>query len=216
MITPGNIILLNGASSAGKTSILLALQQVLDTPYLDAGIDKFLWMLPKRYLDVPLWHDVFEYSWREQDGTRVLSIQAGPLGHRLMSGMHQAIAALSQAGNNVIADHVLIERQWVQECAYLFANLPALFVGVHCPLEVLEQRERERSDRTLGQARAYLRKVHAHGIYDLEIDTSRFSPVECALRIRQRLEDDSPPHAFKVLRERMKGDLSKCEEGHQI
>ena len=32
MITPGNIILLNGASSAGKTSILLALQQVLDTP----------------------------------------------------------------------------------------------------------------------------------------------------------------------------------------
>jgi len=199
----GNIILLNGASSAGKTSILLALQQVLDTPYLDAGIDKFLWMLPKPYLDVPLWHDVFEYSWHENGDTRELSIQAGPLGHKLMSGMHQAIAALSQAGNNVIADHVLIERQWVQECACLFADLPALFVGVHCPLEVLEQRERERSDRTLGQARAYFRTVHAHGIYDLDVDTSRFSPVECALQIKQRLQDGPPPQAFKMLRERM-------------
>lgn len=205
MITPGNIILLNGASSAGKTSILLALQQVLDTPHLDAGIDKFLWMLPKRYLDVPLWHGVFEYTWREQGNTKEPSIQAGPLGNRLMSGMHQAIAALSQAGNNVIADHVLIERQWIQECADLFADLPAMFVGVHCPLEVLEQRERERGDRTLGQARAYFRKVHAHGIYDLHVDTSRSSPVECALQIKQRLQDGIPPRAFKMLRERMNG-----------
>jgi len=203
MITPGNIILLNGASSAGKTSILVALQQILDMPYLDAGIDKFLWMLPKRYLDVPLWHDVFEYAWREQGDTRELFIQAGPLGHRLMSGMHHAIAIMSQAGNNIIADHVLIERQWVLECACLFADLPALFVGVHCPLEILEQRERERSDRTLGQARAYFRTVHAHGIYDLEVDTSRFSPVECALQIKQRLQDGPPPQAFKMLRERM-------------
>jgi len=204
-MTLGNIILLNGASSAGKTSILLALQQVLDTPYLDAGIDKFLWMLPKQYLDVPLWHEVFEYSWRENGDTRELSIQAGPLGHKLMSGMHQSIVALSQSGNNVIADHVLIERQWVQECARLFADLPALFVGVHCPLEVLEQRERERADRTLGQARAYLRKVHAHGTYDLDVDTSRFSPADCALQIKVRLQDGPPPQAFKVLRERMNG-----------
>ena len=199
-MTPGNIIILNGASSAGKTSILLALQQVLDTPYLDAGIDKFLWMLPKRYLDVPLWQEVFAYTWRKKDKAKELSIQAGPLGHRLISGMHQAIAALSRAGNNVIADHVLIETQWVRECARLFADLPALFVGVHCPLEILEQRERERSDRTLGQAKAYFRKVHAHGVYDLEIDTSCFSPVECALQIKQRLEDGPPPQAFKMLR----------------
>jgi len=50
-------------------------------------------------------------------------IQAGPLGHQLMSGMHQAIAALAAAGNHVIADHVLIEPAWVQECAQLFAGL---------------------------------------------------------------------------------------------
>ena len=212
MISPGNIILLNGASSAGKTSILFALQQVFEMPYLDAGIDKFLWMLPKRYPDVPLWHDVFEYTWHEQGDKKELSIQAGPLGHRLMSGMHQAIAALSQAGNNVIADHVLIERQWVQECAHLFADLPALFVGVHCPLKILEQRERERTDRTLGQARAYFSKVHIHGAYDLEVDTSRLSPVECALEISKLLQDDLPPRAFKILNERMNRCNSVAKE----
>lgn len=57
-MTPGTIILLNGASSAGKTSIVTALQDMLDAPFLDAGIDKFIWMLPRRYRDRPLWDDV--------------------------------------------------------------------------------------------------------------------------------------------------------------
>ena len=37
---PGTIILLNGASSSGKTSILKALQDILEEPYVDAGLDK--------------------------------------------------------------------------------------------------------------------------------------------------------------------------------
>ena len=55
---PGTILLLNGASSSGKTSILKALQDILEEPYVDAGLDKFLWMLPARYLEPPLWDDV--------------------------------------------------------------------------------------------------------------------------------------------------------------
>lgn len=69
-------------------------------PFLDAGIDRFLWMLPHRYLDRRLWDEVLGRATR-----------AGPIGHQLMSGMHHAIAALSRAGNNVIADHVLVEPQ---------------------------------------------------------------------------------------------------------
>ena len=44
------IILLNGASSAGKTSIARELQRVLPEPYLRTGIDDFFRMLPPRYL----------------------------------------------------------------------------------------------------------------------------------------------------------------------
>jgi chloramphenicol 3-O-phosphotransferase len=39
---PGTIILLNGTSSSGKTSVVRALQEVLNEPFLEAGLDKFL------------------------------------------------------------------------------------------------------------------------------------------------------------------------------
>lgn len=193
----GNIILLNGTSSAGKTSIVRALQELFEEPYLDAGIDRFLWMLPKRYLnEARYWHEVMAYHY-EADGR--LTIRSGPRGFQVMSGMHQSIATLSRAGNHVVADHVLLEPQWVQECAALFADLPAWFIAVRCPLNVLEQRERERQDRTLGQARAQFDVVHAHGLYDFEVDTSRYSALDCARQIKQVVESGVSPTAFKQL-----------------
>ncbi len=188
MPSPGTIVILNGASSSGKTSILRALQDMLPEPYLDAGIDKFIWMLPKRYLDRPLWDDVLG-----------LAVQPGETGRRLFSGMHQAIAALARAGNNVLADHVLVEPAWVNECAALFCDLPAYLVGIRCPLAVLEERERSRKDRTLGQARDQYPVVHAHRIYDLEVDTSLLTVEECAIQIKDLVEKARPPAAFKRL-----------------
>jgi chloramphenicol 3-O phosphotransferase len=189
-LTLGKIILLNGTSSSGKTRIIGALQEILEEPFLDAGIDKYIWMLPRRYLDRPLWDEVLG-----------LATEAGPVGQRLMSGMHQSVAALSRAGNNVVVDHVLVEHRWLAECTRLFSELPALFVGVRCPLDVLEQREAARRDRTLGQARAQFHLVHAHGIYDLEVETSTSSAEACALRIKRRLEEGGSPAAFKRLRQ---------------
>jgi chloramphenicol 3-O phosphotransferase len=201
MIPPGKIIVLNGTSSSGKTSLVAALQELLEEPYLDVGLDKFLWMLPKRYLNEPAyWREVFIYHWPEGGGPEGLVIETGPRGHRLVSGMHQAIAVLAWTGNNVIADHVLLEPAWVQECAELFADLPALFVGVRCPLEVVEQRERARGNRTLGQARAQFYRVHGHGLYDFEVDTSQHDSQACALAIKQWLESNPYPVAFKQLK----------------
>lgn len=96
---------------------------------------------------------------------------------------------------------MLVEHRWLEECTRLFSELPALFVGVRCPLDVLERREAARKDRTLGQARAQFHLVHAHGIYDLEVDTLESSAEACALQIKQRLEDGSSPDAFKRLRQ---------------
>jgi len=183
---PGTIIILNGASSSGKTSILNILQDILEEPYLNAGIDKFIWMLPERYLERPLWDEVLG-----------LAVEAGALGRRLFSGMHRAIAELSLAGNNVLADHVLVERAWLDECADLFRDLPAYLIGLSCPLEVLEQREHVRRDRTPGQARLQFPLVHNSIQYDLMVDSSLYSPLECAHLIRQRLAD-GPPRVLRM------------------
>ncbi len=148
--------------------------------------------MPRRYLDRPLWDEVLG-----------LATEAGPVGQRLISGMHQSIAALSRAGVNVVADHVLVEQEWLQECVILLSVLPALFVGVRCPLAVLEAREAARKDRTLGQARAQFDLVHEHDIYDLEVDTSQLSAQACAQQIKERIEEDRSPDAFKRLRQEM-------------
>lgn len=181
------IIFINGTSSSGKTSLLKALQNQLQEPYLDMGIDRFIWMLPKRYLDRPLWDDVLGKAH-----------QSGPVGLTLFSGMHHAIAAAALRRNNVVADHVFVEKAWVDECANLFADINAYLIGVHCPLEILEQRERDRKDRTLGQARAQFEVIHKYTKYDLEVDTSLLSPTECAEKVIERLK--SAPLAFKYLK----------------
>lgn len=185
---PGTIIFINGTSSSGKTSIVRSLQALLEVPFLEAGIDKFIWMLPERYLDRPLWDDVLG-----------LADRAGGTGHDLVRGMHRAILALSQAGCNVIADHVLVEPAWVKDCADLFAGLPAYLIGIQCPLDVLEQRERSRKNRTLGQARFQFPVIHKYALYDLEVDTSLLTPEECARPIRDRL--NKPPLALSQMRQ---------------
>ena len=184
---PGTIILLNGTSSSGKTSLLRALQETLPEPYLEAGIDKFIWMLPERYLERPEWDEVLG-----------LADRAGALGHRLVEGMHRSIAALSRSGLCVLADHVLVEPDWVRGCARELDGLPAYLIGLRCPLEVLEEREKARRNRTLGQARLQFECIHAHGLYDLEVDTSRLSPQECAAQVLARLRA-GPPTAFAEL-----------------
>jgi len=188
-IPPGTIIFLNGTTSAGKSSILRILQQTLAAPYLDAGIDKFIFMLPPHYLDFPLWNDVLGHA-----------SYAGEMGHRLFSGMHHAIAALARAGNNIVADHVLVEPAWVRECAELFADFPAYLIGIRCPLDVTEAREKLRGDRTLGQARKQYPLVHQHGLYDFEVDTFQHTSAECAAQIQAYVEGGATPRAFKALK----------------
>jgi len=184
----GKIIILNGASSAGKSSLLHALQDRLAEPYLEAGLDKFIWMLPRRYLERPLWYEVMG---------KVTA--AGATGQDLIAAMHQTMALLADQGWNVLADHVLVEPAWVRACAELFGPREALLVGVRCPVEVLEARERARKDRTPGQARLYDERVHVHGVYDVEVDTARHSPEECAREVCDWIEAGHRPSALREL-----------------
>ena len=116
----------------------------------------------------------------------------------LFSGMHHAIAAAAKRGNNVIADHVFVEKAWVGECALLFSEMNAYLIGIQCPLHVLEKRERDRKDRTLGEARVQFNVIHKYAAYDLEVDTSLLTTQQCAEQIIERLKH--PPEAFKRLK----------------
>jgi chloramphenicol 3-O phosphotransferase len=175
------IVLLNGASSAGKTTLAKALQDELPTPYLLIGIDTVVFALPHRYVNDPAhWSEVYRYTY--QDG-QVTGIDIEPYGDRLVRGMHRAVAGLAGAGLDVIVDHVLSEPAWCADLEQAWAGLDLLRVAVRCPIEVAEQRERERRTRTLGWARAHADVVHATLHYDLSVDTSLASPLACARQI---------------------------------
>ncbi len=180
---PGRVILLNGVGSAGKSSIAKALQAIAGTPFLHVQMDAFLDMLPEALQDHP---DAFRYRAMTEDGQTVVAIETGPTGARLLRGMRAAVAAMARAGNDLIVDEVLIGEN---DHAYRQLEGTAFHtVKVFAPLDVLEARESARGDRLPGLARWQFGRVHQGMRYDLEVDTSTASAMECAAAIKERFE----------------------------
>ncbi len=173
------IIILNGVGSAGKSSIAKSLQTITEEPFLNVSMDKFMEMLPEDYQNHS---DGFSFESVADQGKPMVIIKTGPVGKRLMKGMRHAIAALAGQGNNLIIDDVMLADE-ADEYANLLRDFDVYFVGVIAPLDVLEDRKRKRVDRLNGLARWQINRVHKDNVYDLEVDTSSASPMECAALI---------------------------------
>lgn len=203
--TPGRIVLLNGSSSAGKTSLAHAIQLAMDDPWHHVALDQFRDGMPGQYrgMNAPegtSGHSGLNVVPTTKRGELVTEIRFGPMGRTMLCGMHRAIAAFAAAGNNVIVDDILFDAEILDDYLLALQDCDVLFVGVRCALEVVEERERTRLGRFPGTAHSHFLEVHAHECYDLEIDTARFSAVECARKVRERLLATSPNQAFPRLR----------------
>jgi chloramphenicol 3-O phosphotransferase len=200
-VTPGQIVILNGPPRSGKSSIAAVIQNTFEGVWMNLGVDRFMPMTPERY----------------QPG---IGLRPGgerpdlePLIVVLYRAMYEAIASHSRLGLNVVVDvghhdAYSVPRGIVPDCARRLTGLPALFVGVRCPIDVLLERRRA----TWGVGRGedgsipeplslWQDTVHTPGIYDMEVDTSMLSAEACAAQIRQRLEQGPPPAAFERLAE---------------
>ncbi|NOR84386.1 MAG: chloramphenicol phosphotransferase [Ardenticatenales bacterium] len=125
---------------------------------------------------------------------------------QIISGFHAAAAAIARAGNLIIVDDVLEENPpWVESLRSLFEGLEVVFVGVHCPLEELERRDKERVNRRKGRARYQFDQVHAQATYDVNVDASILSPEECASAIVEHMGTVQHSSALERLRSRFKG-----------
>lgn len=185
---PGRIILINGTSSSGKTTLVKGLQSTLPDLWLEMGIDRFAHAVPARVGEQPTWALLFRYVRPEGTSEGPFTIETTELGQRFIVGIHAAAAAVAAVGLNVIVDHVLLERAWLDDCSRVWAGFDVLFVGVRCPLEVVVRRELERRDRTLGQAEAQFGVVHRWADrYDVEVDTSVLTPDEAVAVVTRAL-----------------------------
>ena len=178
------IVLLNGVGSAGKSSIAKALQTITTEPFLHVQMDAFIDMLPEALQDHA---DGFSFETVLEDYKPSVVIRSGPVGVRAMRGMRHAIAAMAGQGNNLIVDDVIFNDQMAEYVELLLA-FDLHLIGVFAPLEVLEVREAARADRLPGLARWQYPRVHKGIDYDLEVDTSLLTPLECARRIQQEFQ----------------------------
>lgn len=182
----GKIIFLNGTSSSGKTTIAKMLQDKLAKPYMYISLDNFFYFYPERTLKPTNEEDMEIFR-------RLIP--------KVVTGLHNSVAGLSKAENNLIVDHVLEQDGWLQECIHKWSGLDVFFVGVKCSLEVLEQREKNRGDRNAGLAKYQYDRVHKNCLYDLEIDTSILKPEECVTKIIAKAEEKDTIRAFWKLQQ---------------
>lgn len=200
----GRIIFLNGSSSAGKTTLAHTLQDKLDEPWFHIALDQFRDGMPGRWrgMNAPPntpGHDGLNVVPVKQNDEMITEVQFGLVGQSMLKGMHRAIAAFANSDNNVIIDDLLLDAGILQDYLQVLANYWVLFVAVRCPLEVVNPRELARPGRFPGTAQSHYKTVHAHGCYDLEVDTSLSSPIDCADKVLRHLASGAPPKAFQKL-----------------
>lgn len=178
MARRSTVVILDGVGSVGKSSIARALQAISRDALLHVQMDAFLDMLPERLQDDPA---TFHFVSETEALAPSVRIDVGPLGTRA------AVAALADAGNNLVVDEVMLGGE-VGEYRRLLAGQALYLVGVHAPLEIIEERERLRGDRMIGLARWQFDKVHNGIAYDIEISTADETAASCAARIRDAFD----------------------------
>ena len=153
------IILINGPSSAGKSTLANALHKAIDEPFLHFSFDVFI-----------------ECNVIPMEKIRQEQIDWPTMRPQVFNGYHRCLQALASAGNNLIVDHINEQQSWLDDLVYLLADDDVFFAGVHCSVEELERREKARGDRRIGEARRDLEYVHSFSDYDFELNAER--PLE--------------------------------------
>lgn len=181
-----DVIILNGPSSSGKSSIAKELQNILPENYLHIGIDTFIAMMPSKvnaleYSDKIT--DGFYFKSVNLNGVAVQKIQSGDYGKKINQAYHFTVKHLADLGVKIIVDDVMnggIEQnQWKS----VLGDTSTLFIGVHCSLKVLAEREKCRNDRIQGAASEQATRVHENVKYDIKISTTISTARECAQTI---------------------------------
>ena len=160
------IILLNGPSSSGKSTLSKALQRLIEEKrgetYAIISIDDFM----KLALDETIYEDdVFEIS-----GDMCLA----------------ALEAL-KTSPGVIIDHVITSQRIFCQLMDMLGQYPIHQVHVSCPLEVLLEREHARKNRCLGSAESSYTYLFPQEGYHMTVDTSVMTPAECSMEIYRML-----------------------------
>ena len=163
------IILLNGPSSSGKSTLSKTLQALIwekmSLHYEVVSIDDFMKTDP---METIYEDDVFEIS--------------GDLCDHVLERMKES--------SGVIIDHVITSERIYQQLKNAMEGYTLFEMHVDCSLEILKKREEERKDRCPGSAEASATYLFPKDGYDLTVDSGLRSAEENAEIIFEALFKD--------------------------
>ena len=206
MPSPAPIVILNGPPRSGKTSIVEAVQDHADRPWMNLGVDVYA-----RHVTPPYWQPGIGL----RPGEDRPELQA--LIPTFYAALYESIAAHSRLGLAVVVDlgHHVAEPAGLailKDCARRIAGLPVLFVGVHAPLDIIMDRRRASAaaggpyvasaegEPAPPPVVRWQEATQADGLFDMEIDTSLTSAADAAELIAERLQNPQDgPTAFERL-----------------
>lgn len=165
----GRIIFLNGVTSAGKTSIVEALQERDDIFFYVVANDLFQEMVGDKYLRQDYWKHLSE----------------------VIIMMYHTAKLYSDMGKNVLIDGILVEREEIKphykQLLEILRDNPLDVVEVYCPLDICRQRNIIRGDRYETQSEEQAALMAKDIQYRVKVDTSVHSAGECADMIVREL-----------------------------
>lgn len=181
------IIMLNGPSSSGKTSIAKQLQEIMKEHYVILGLDHVIYTMPKRTNDYDADMQPREgFYWIvgvDQDGAPLMHLTPGIYARKIYQALIAQVKCFADNGVN----HVSLMDDY-QLWRDALAAHHVVYCGITAEQEILDQREKERDDRVIGGSRAQMMTVHDGYKYDIFIDTSFSSSLEAAEKIRTLVE----------------------------
>jgi len=185
-------ILINGPSSAGKTTLAKSLQENLDEPFLLTGIDLLIrQMLPNKFFLRTMNEKNPDFYWLKEidpTGFEVPRLYMGERAMRAWRGLVEATAGLLKAGNNVIIDEVSFMGSWqIDEWKQALSPYQLVSIGLYCPIDVLEKREQARGDRMKNSSRGQYFIVHQGNTYDVMINTHDNDQKDVLALVQNRL-----------------------------
>lgn len=191
----GSIIVLNGPSAAGKSSIQKAFQK-LNMPdlWVKVGIDNlFDFPMPEiTQENLSYWQNENKIRWvsatKDSQGKNVVSLHVGELGEQVAYAMNSAIAAYAQNGCNVIVDYIAYKHEWILDLEKKLSPFRVFYVAVDISLEELERREQARKTSPVGHARSHYAQVYWDKNYDLKVNVENQSAEEVAKIIKGGFE----------------------------
>ena len=186
------VILLNGPSSAGKSTIAHALKAKLDCTKksIIISLDDYLTMTA----DEPIWEDDV---------------------YAVMPRMCRDIVRALAANQLVIVDHVITSQRIYKALMNVIGSVECLQVLITCDMETLRQREKNRGNRCAGSAESSMRYLYPKEGYQITADSGKSSPDQIVKEIMMCLQQNPEGEAMFDLNAYLQDLMSACRSAFE-